>query len=142
MNDKLSASWVLVVGSLFLAYWYYRTKRGGGADRAGGPPVLPPVPGTPNGPKLSIIEQIEAIGSQFGLPVTSTTGGKHVAGSLHYQGRAVDFGVGGFSEDVLSAFKSAEEAAGFQVHEEYAGSTPYSTGHHLHVSKPFSGGGW
>ena len=137
MNDKLSSSWVLVVGSLFLAYYYWRTKSGGKTDVKASRETIG------NLSKAgSIVDQIEAIGAQFGLPVTSTTGGKHVAGSLHYQGRAVDFGVGGVSDDILAAFKSAEEAAGFQVHEEYAGSTPYSTGHHLHVSKPFPGGGW
>lgn len=139
MNDKLSASWVLVVGTLFLAYYYYRTKSGASAktDVKTSRETIGDTPKT-----SSIIDQIESIGAQFGLKVTSTTGGKHVPGSLHYQGRAVDFSVRGISEDILDAFKSAEEAAGFQVHEEYAGSTPYSTGHHLHVSLPYPGGGW
>lgn len=30
----------------------------------------------------------------FGLPITSTTGGKHAPGSFHYSGRAVDVGLG------------------------------------------------
>lgn len=146
MNDKLSASWVLVVGTVFIAYYYWRIKPG-----VKGPGITATVDDAASkqaigaSPKGSILEQILAIGKQFGLKTPTlgqTTGGKHVAGSLHYQGRAADFSISGISDDVLAAFTAAERAAGFQVHEEYAGSTPYSTGHHLHVSKPFPGGGW
>lgn len=38
------------------------------------------------------IRFLEHIAEPFGLTVTSTTGGKHVKGSYHYRGRAVDFG--------------------------------------------------
>lgn len=38
------------------------------------------------------IRWIEHLASPFGLTITSTTGGKHVKGSYHYRGRAVDFG--------------------------------------------------
>jgi hypothetical protein len=50
MNDKLSASWVLIVGSVFLAYYYWRTKSGGKTGvispshqvsrQPGAPPIL------------------------------------------------------------------------------------------------------
>lgn len=39
----------------------------------------------------STLSQLEPLAHQFGLKITSTTGGKHVPNSYHYQGRAVDF---------------------------------------------------
>jgi hypothetical protein len=140
MNDKLSASWVLVVGTLFLGYYYWRTKGGSPAKVDGSRETL--MPSSKSG---SILDQILALGKQFGLPTPTLgqmTGGKHVPGSLHYQGRAVDFSVRGVSEDVLREFTMAAEEAGFQVHHEEKGSTPFSTGTHIHVSKPHPGGGW
>jgi tellurite resistance protein len=44
-------------------------------------------------PKVPALLEIIADAAKHGLVVTSTTGGKHAAGSYHYQGRAVDFGV-------------------------------------------------
>lgn len=47
------------------------------------------------GPKLSgngsTLSQLEPLAHEYGLTITSTTGGKHVANSYHYQGRAVDY---------------------------------------------------
>lgn len=50
-------------------------------------PPLPRVSGTGLGFALKLAER-------YGLPVTSTTGGKHAPGSYHYQKRAADLGLG------------------------------------------------
>lgn len=42
----------------------------------------------------STLDRILSVGKRFGLPVTSTTGGKHTQGSFHYASRAADFGLG------------------------------------------------
>src|SRR5438552_159350 len=54
---------------------------------AAGPPVEP----APRRGGRSI-NWLEHFAAPYGLTVTSTTGGKHVKGSYHYRGRAVDFG--------------------------------------------------
>ena len=135
MNDRLSASWVLVVGSVFIAYWYYKTKPGPKASVDSDASRQSLGDGSP-------LERMKALARHFGVPIGSTTGGKHVPGSLHYQGRAMDVPLRGISEDLQREFTEAAINAGFQVHEEFKGSTPYSTGHHLHVSLPYPGGGW
>jgi len=60
--------------------------------------------------KLKTYKDILALGRQFGLkndPGNSqTTGGKHTAGSLHYSGKAVDFGDAKNSPDKLRAFNA------------------------------------
>lgn len=40
MNDRLSAAWVLVVGTLFVAFWYYKIK-GKAPAQVAGPPIPP-----------------------------------------------------------------------------------------------------
>lgn len=51
------------------------------------PPVQPKKPRR-SGTTIRFLEQFAA---PYGLTVTSTTGGKHVKGSYHYRGKAVDF---------------------------------------------------
>lgn len=67
----------------------------GGVSSAPSPPLSQTVGGqTSVGPSPrggSSLSFLEPIGQRFGLSITSTTGGKHVPGSYHYQGRAVDF---------------------------------------------------
>lgn len=52
----------------------------------------------PAGPSLlgggKTLDQLSALAKRFGLPITSTTGGKHAPGSYHYSARAVDVGLG------------------------------------------------
>jgi hypothetical protein len=49
------------------------------------------------------IEIGKEVAKKFGLTVTSTTGGTHVAGSYHYQGRAID--IAGAPAAMKAAFK-------------------------------------
>lgn len=70
------------------------------------PPTMParraytrqatPAPGAPGAPfkmkRGKTINFLTHFAQPFGVQVTSTTHGNHVRGSLHYRGRAVDFG--------------------------------------------------
>lgn len=60
-------------------------------------------------PPVTLREVTQIISQQLGGIITSTTGGKHVKGSYHYSGQAVDFvpkgGMGSMSkEDIRAAF--------------------------------------
>lgn len=57
--------------------------------------------GTPlSGDALTVGKKLEKM---FGVTVTSSTGGNHVPGSYHYQGRAVD--IGGTPDQMMKAYK-------------------------------------
>ncbi len=139
MNDRLSASWVLIAGSVFIAYWYYRTK--GKEDSTGSPSV----PATVIGPqKGTPLERLLGFVKAEGLPAPShsqTTGGRHAIHSLHYQGRAVDVGTRGLSPSFIEKVIADAKAAGFRVLRElYTGNGPYgpSSGPHLHIELPLN----
>lgn len=133
-KDALSASWVLVVGTIFIAYWYYSKK--GGVSPAS---KVAPAGGAHNLPgKGPLLTQLEALADQFGLKVTSTTGGQHNVGSPHFLGRAIDVSVRGVTQGVINAFKRAATAAGFLVRDERtrpAGQEVWG-GPHLHLEAP------
>lgn len=70
----------------------------------------------------------------FGGTITSTTGGKHVAGSYHYKGQAVDFvPAGGMGSVTKAQVRAALEAQGVQIKELLG---PGDKGHsdHFHVA--------
>ena len=71
----------------------------------------------------------------FGGRVTSTNGGKHNPGSLHYSGRAVDVGMAQESPERQQQIIGALEAAGYKVRDERqrpAGQAVWG-GPHVHV---------
>lgn len=74
----------------------------------------------------------------FGGTITSTTGGKHVKGSYHYKGQAVDFvpsgGMGSITKDQIRA---VAESAGLQIKELLG---PGDKGHSDHFHLAWSGG--
>lgn len=74
----------------------------------------------------------------FGGTITSTTGGKHVAGSYHYRGQAVDFvppgGMGSISKEQI---RSLLEGAGLTIKELLG---PGDKGHDDHFHVAWSGG--
>lgn len=85
-------------------------------------------------PPVTLREVTDLVASQLGGQITSTTGGKHVKGSYHYSGQAVDFvpkgGLGALSKaDIREAFG----AAGIQIKELLG---PGDKGHddHFHVA--------
>lgn len=74
----------------------------------------------------------------FGGTITSTTGGKHVKGSYHYKGQAVDFvpsgGMGSVTKDQI---RDVAEKAGLVVKELLG---PGDKGHSDHFHLAFAGG--
>lgn len=85
-------------------------------------------------PPVTLREVTQIIAGQLGGQITSTTGGKHVKGSYHYSGQAVDFvprgGMGALSkEDIRAAFG----AAGIQI-KELLGPGDKDHDDHFHVA--------
>jgi hypothetical protein len=136
MNDRLFSSWVLVVGALGFGYYYYRLSHKTLGPVPGSKPIGPPVPpemGTGQTP----LQRLLGFAESMGLRVYSTTRGRHVTGSLHYQGRAIDTGLGGHTPEEV---QSAAEAQGFRVLPELYkgwGRYGYSSGPHMHIEVPF-----
>ena len=74
----------------------------------------------------------------FGGTITSTTGGKHVKGSYHYKGQAVDFvPAGGIGSVTKAQIRAAAEAAGLTIKELLG---PGDKGHNDHFHLAWSGG--
>lgn len=82
---------------------------GGGPGLAGISPV--PIDGAVPAPERAAAK----LAARFGLQVTSTTGGKHVANSLHYRGLAIDVSNGSGPTPQMAAFFNAAKRA-FQGH--------------------------
>jgi len=76
---------------LFEAMHELRQGEAAGSMKSDLHPNAPPPANLPASGKRSL-SFLRPFGAQFGLTITSTTEGKHVPGSYHYQGRAVDFG--------------------------------------------------
>ena len=74
----------------------------------------------------------------FGGTITSTTGGKHVKGSYHYKGQAVDFvPSGGMGAITKEQIRAVAEAAGLQIKELLG---PGDKGHSDHFHLAWAGG--
>ena len=117
------------------------------------PPFGPDVPpdmasgtlGSNTGPDLSQTstpavsdkyKQIAADGNALGFTATATTGGHHNIGSLHGQGKAVDFSVKGKTSAQVDQFIAEMRSRGYNVNDERqrpAGQAVWS-GPHVHVS--------
>ncbi|MES2533355.1 MAG: diguanylate cyclase [Pseudomonadota bacterium] len=85
----------------------------------------------------SFYEGVRALLTPLKGRITSTNGGKHNTGSLHYSGRALDVGMARESPEQQEAIKAQLEAAGYRVRDERkrpAGQAVWS-GPHLHVSR-------
>lgn len=76
--------------------------------------------------------------SAFGGTITSTTGGKHVKGSYHYKGQAVDFvPAGGMGAITKEQIRTVAQAAGLQIKELLG---PGDKGHNNHFHLAWAGG--
>lgn len=76
--------------------------------------------------------------SAFGGTITSTTGGKHVRGSYHYKGQAVDFvPAGGMGAITKEQIRAVAQAAGLQIKELLG---PGDKGHSDHFHLAWAGG--
>lgn len=85
-------------------------------------------------PAVTLREVTQLVSGALGGIITSTTGGKHVKGSYHYSGQAVDFvpkgGMGALTKEQI---RQAFGAAGIQIKELLG---PGDKGHddHFHVA--------
>lgn len=152
MNDKQSAAILLGLIAVAFIIWYRSRssaqrsalfgtgpalpESSGDRKVAGRPfPVLPSVGGVDwSGGTLSRLMQFA---SEWGLTVTSSLGGKHVPGSAHYEGRAIDVRTRGVAEETIQSVIDAAKRAGFRVIDERQ-KMPWAewSGPHLHIEAP------
>lgn len=97
----------------------------------GGPPVLPPV----NAPPGNTLAGAENFATGEGYRVSSTTGGEHNPGSLHYLGRAIDVSVRGKTNQEVQEFIKNAQAQGYVVRDERSRPPGQAVwgGPHLHL---------
>ena len=100
-------------------------SRGGRARAAAAPPS-------------SSWQDLSAFAEGQGFTVTSTTGGKHNAGSPHYGGRAVDVRTKDKPPEEIERLMRRAQASGFKVRDERtrpAGQAVWD-GEHVHLEMP------
>jgi hypothetical protein len=151
MNDKQSAAIVVAIAAIAFLIWYRRQPLSGRAtlfgetgpatpesrgdasvQRPRGVPVLPQVGGFD--PAKSPLQRLMEFTDAWGLKISpNPTGGKHVEGSYHYKGRAVDVRTRGVALDTIEDFIAAARRSGFRVLDERVKKSRYWTGPHLHV---------
>ena len=80
--------------------------------------------------------KLKSFAEQNGFEVSSTTGGKHNEGSLHYRGLAIDVRTRGKSPQEIDAFMEKAIAAGFGVRDERTHPPGQKVwgGPHLHLT--------
>jgi len=139
MDDSKSASLIMVAGAAGLAYWWFHLTRG---DLSSTMPTGGPQTGNSGLPEnkvsLEPLQRLEEFAAQYGLKVTSTTGGEHNAGSAHYTGRAIDVSSRGFTQDMVDKLKALAQAWGFTLRDERTrpAGQPVWGGPHLHLEVP------
>lgn len=146
MSDKQSAAILVAIATVAFVIWYRSRSliqraalfgatgpsppdSSGDKKAASGVPVLPSVGGF-----MTPLQRLLDFARKWGLKVTSTTGGRHVPGSMHYQGRAIDVRTRGVSSEVIEDAIAAARNAGFRVLDERTdpGHGKWS-GPHLHI---------
>jgi hypothetical protein len=92
---------------------------------------------TADTPSARPADDMAALARDLGVTVTSTTGGSHVPGSLHPQGRAIDVRTRDLSEQQVQDTIRAYQARGYVVRDERRdpGHGRW-TGPHLHIEAP------
>jgi hypothetical protein len=77
-----------------------------------------------------------------GLVVTSTTGGKHMKGSRHYEGKAIDIGANSSDKNAYKTFKSNLRDPQFvaQLKSQYDIEDILDEGDHMHIELKQTGG--
>ncbi len=84
------------------------------------------------------LHKLLAFAAAHGLHVTSTTGGHHNVGSLHYIGHAIDVRSLGLSEIHVQEIEKAAAAEGIHVRDErhHPPGQAVWGGPHLHLEIP------
>ena len=152
MNDRQSAGLLLAIAGVAFILWYRRRSEGersalfgsvahadaqqGASGSSGGYPAV-----SSKNPSETPLEKLLAFAKAHDLHVTSTTGGGHNPGSLHYAGRAIDVSVRGMTDEAIARIKEFAAAAGLYVLDErrrLPGEAVWG-GPHLHISDPIPG---
>jgi hypothetical protein len=144
MDDKTSASLVLVAGAIGVGWWYYHLSHPSGALAQSPQPDGTGPLGTQlgKGPDVqfsSPLAKLEAFAEKYGLKITSETGGQHNPGSLHAVGRAIDVSARGFTDDMVEKLKAVAAAWGIKLRDERTrppGQAVWS-GPHEHLEIPY-----
>lgn len=77
------------------------------------------------------LEYLKWVAEKEGLSLTSTDGGHHNPGSLHYKGQAIDFDHKGITDEKINRLKNLY---GLNVHDERVKNNPAWSGPHFHAS--------
>jgi len=150
LTDRQTSAILIGVAVVWFLLWYRKRSEGERATLFGiGEPGTSPAQGAktaPGGVRRSagstgrILDDLLAFAKAHDLRVTSTTGGAHVPGSLHYQGRAVDIGAKGMTDAIVENIKEFARQVGIHVLDERQ-RQPWKewSGPHLHLSVPIGG---
>lgn len=140
MNDKQSAAILVGAGAIWFLLWYRLRNEEERANLFGvGEPGTSVEKGeraaNPTGTPL---DRLLGFARAHNLAVTSTTGGSHNKGSLHYLGRAVDVRSRGLTEGMIADIKRFASAAGIRVLDERTRPQGQAVwgGPHLHLEFP------
>lgn len=159
MTDRMGASLILTAAGLALGVFWYRLTRqqrdaliqgltgkrptGGntppptkGTSR--GPFIGPPAPGADRRAEGSPLDRLLGFAAEMGLRVTSTTGGTHNPGSLHYEGRAIDVSARGLTDRAIDGLRDAAAAIGIRLRDERRRPPGQGVwgGPHIHLEVP------
>ena len=147
MTDRQTAAILIGVAIVWFLLWYRKRSEGERAALFGvGEPGTAPTQGEKAAPRGTqrtagstgnVLDDLLAFAKAHDLRVTSTRGGRHVEGSLHYQGRAIDVGGKGLTDTIVQNIKDFAAAVGIHVLDERK-RMPWKewSGPHLHLSVP------
>lgn len=147
MTDRQTSAILIGVAVVWFILWYRKRSEGEratlfGAGEAGTTPTqgakaAPEGVQRQAGSTGKVLDDLLAFAKAHDLNVTSTTGGSHVPGSLHYQGRAIDVSARGLTDQIVQNIKDFAAAVGIHVLDERQ-RMPWKqwSGPHLHLSVP------
>jgi hypothetical protein len=150
LTDRQTSAIIIGVAVVWFLLWYRKRSEGERANLFGmGEPGTTPTQGEKAasggvqrqaGSTGKILDDLLAFAHAHNLNVTSTTGGRHVAGSLHFQGRAIDVGGRSLTDKMVDDIKTFAAAVGIHVLDERK-KMPWKewSGPHLHLSVPIGG---
>ena len=150
MTDRQTSAILIGVAVVWFLLWYRKRSEEERAHLFGvGEPGTSPTQGEKAAPAGvqrqagstgKILDDLLAFAKAHDLRVTSTTGGTHVKGSLHYQGRAIDVSGRGMTDAIVANIKEFAAAVGIHILDERQ-KQPWKewSGPHLHLSVPIGG---